>query len=116
MQPRPGAQGTPVSPFLLSCFVPGPDHNGGQQLLMLTLAPYSNAGGTWPTHDPKAVGGPAASLNWEEKGAYRVQGPWRLKYTGLVDAGGAMCLHPTLLGGIKGTYSIPLTSSLPILQ
>ena len=42
MQPCPGAQGTPVSPSLMSCFVPGPDHNGGesplQQLFMLTFA------------------------------------------------------------------------------
>ena len=42
MQPCPGAQGIPVSPSLMSCFVPGPDHNGGespvQQLVMLTFA------------------------------------------------------------------------------
>ena len=30
MQPSPGAQGTPVSPSLLSCLVPCPDHNRGE--------------------------------------------------------------------------------------
>ena len=82
-----GAQGTPVSPSLMSCFVPGPDHNGGespvQQLPILTFAIAMLAAcgqpdiyPWWLIHDPKASGGLAASVSWEEKGAQRFRGAW----------------------------------------
>ena len=75
-----------LSLSLSSCFAPGPDQNGGespiQQLLILTFAKamLAECGQPdiyrwWPSHDPKAAGGLAASLSWKEKRAHRVQGP-----------------------------------------
>ena len=75
-----------LSLSLSSCYAPGPDQNGGespiQQLLILTFAKamLAECGQPdiyrwWPSHDPKAAGGLAASLSWKEKRAHRVQSP-----------------------------------------
>ena len=73
-----------LSLSLSSCFVPGPGQNGGespiQQLPILTFAKAMLAAcgqpdiyPWWPSYDPKAAGGLAASLSSKEKGALRVQ-------------------------------------------